>query len=407
MIEYQNIYFISAIILGFYMAWNIGANDMANSMASCVGAKAVTLKQAVFIGAFLCLIGAVFVGGHVADTIKKGIIDTGSITNLESIIKGLLATLLAASIWITFATWRAWPVSTTHSIVGALVGFGLFAAGPDAVNWNKLIGVVISWVSSPIFAGLLAFVFFKIIYRFILSVKDSEAASVRIGPIFIGLTFFLVVMSLLLKSPLCKLWSLTMAESLFYAFLAALLSGFFGFLLVKKAVAKGSKVEDVFRFMQIMTSCYIAFSIGANDVANAVGPVAGILSIIRNNAIECQVQVPVKLLAMGGVGIIIGMATWGYRVIATVGSKITELTNSRGFSIDFSAATSVLLASKMGMPVSTTHAVIGAVCGVGLARGLDAVDFRIIKRIFVSWVATLPAAAITCVLLYKLFMWLF
>ncbi len=405
--DYQNIYFISAIILGFYMAWNIGANDMANAMASCVGAKAVTLKQAVFIGAILCFFGATLVGGHVADTIKKGIVDTSAIADLDIIIKGLLATLLAAGIWITFATWFAWPVSTTHSIIGALVGFGLFAIGPQSINWSKLIGVVISWVSSPVFAGLTAFVFFKIIHRFILSVDESEKATVKIGPIFIGMTFFLVVMSLLLKSPLGKLLEIGLADGLLYALTAAVISGALGFLFIRKVVAKGYKVEDVFRVLQIMTSCYIAFSIGANDVANAVGPVAGILGIIKDQSLQCKVQVPVNLLAMGGVGIILGMATWGYKVIGTVGSKITELTNSRGFSIDFSAATSVLIASKMGMPVSTTHAVIGAVCGVGLARGLDAVDFRIVKKIFVSWIATIPAAAITCILLYKLFMWLF
>ena len=405
--DYQNIYFISAVILGLYMAWNIGANDMANSMGSCVGAKAVTLKQAVFIGAILCFFGATFVGGQVADTIKKGIVDTSAINNLDVIIKGLLATLLAASIWITFATWFAWPVSTTHSIVGALVGFGLFVGGPEIVNWHKLIGVVISWISSPVFAGLMAFAFYKIIERFILSVDDSERAIVRIGPIFIGLTFFMVVMSLLLKSPLGKHWEIGLAEGLLYALIAAIISGIIGFLFVRKAVSWGYKVENIFRILQIMTSCYIAFSIGANDVANAVGPVAGILSIIKSQSLQYKVQVPVGLLAMGGIGIIIGMATWGYKVIGTVGSKITELTNSRGFSIDFSAATSVLLASKMGMPVSTTHAVIGAVCGVGLARGLDAVDFRIVKKIIISWVATIPAAAITCILLFKLFMLLF
>jgi len=405
--DYQNIYFISAVILGLYMAWNIGANDMANSMGSCVGAKAVTLKQAVFIGAILCFFGATFVGGQVADTIKKGIVDTSAISDLDVIIKGLLATLLAASIWITFATWFAWPVSTTHSIVGALVGFGLFVGGPEIVNWYKLIGVVISWVSSPVFAGLMAFAFYKIIERFILAVDDSERAIVKIGPIFISLTFFMVVMSLLLKSPLGKVWEIGLLRGLLYALIAAIISGIIGFLFVRKAVSWGYKVENIFRILQIMTSCYIAFSIGANDVANAVGPVAGILSIIKNQSLQYKVQVPVGLLAMGGVGIIIGMATWGYKVIGTVGSKITELTNSRGFSIDFSAATSVLLASKMGMPVSTTHAVIGAVCGVGLARGLDAVDFRIVKKIFISWVATIPAAAITCILLFKLFMLLF
>ncbi len=397
----------TAIIFGFYMAWNIGANDMANSMASAVGAKAITLKQAIFIGAILCFFGATLVGGQVADTIKKGIIDPSGIDNLEVVLKGLLATLLAASVWITFATWRAWPVSTTHSIVGALVGFGLFSVGTEAINWSKVVGVVISWVSSPVLAGILAFVLFRIIYRLILSVNDSEKASLKITPVFVGLTFFLVINSLFFKSPLGKMLKLSLPESMLIAGGISLIAAFIGFLLIRQALRRHMEVEDIFKVLQVMTSLYIAFSIGANDVANAVGPVAGILSIIKNNSIQAQVQVPVKLLAIGGLGIGIGMATWGYRVVATVGHKITQLTNSRGFAIDFSAATSVLLASKLGMPVSTTHAVIGAVCGVGLAQGLEAVDLRIVKRIVASWIATIPAAALTSILFFKLFMWLF
>lgn len=401
------IFAIVAVIVGFYMAWNIGANDMANSMASAVGAKAITLKQAVIIGGILCFIGATFVGGHVTDTIKKGIVDTTCINDLGVVIKGLLATLLAASLWITFATWRAWPVSTTHSIIGALVGFGLFSAGIDSINLVKLASVVLSWVTSPLFAGILAFVLFKIIHRFILSVDDSEKASLKIGPIFVGLTFFIMVISLFLKSPLSKTLKLTLIQSLSIAAVISIISSIIGYHLINSAIKRGIKVEGIFRVLQIMTSCYIAFSIGANDVANAVGPVAGIFSMIKDNNMQTQIQVPLMLLALGGLGIAIGMATWGYRVIATVGSKITELTNSRGFSIDFSAATSVLIASKLGMPVSTTHAVIGAVCGVGLARGLDAVDFRVVKKIIISWIATIPASAVLCILFFKIFMWLF
>ncbi|MCK5306620.1 MAG: inorganic phosphate transporter [Candidatus Omnitrophica bacterium] len=403
----ETIYLIIAVVLGFYMAWNIGANDMANSMASAVGAKAITLKQAVIISGVLCFIGATFIGGSVTDTIKKGIIDPACVGDLEVMIKGLLATLLAASAWITFATWRAWPVSTTHSIVGALVGFGVFSAGINSINWNKLAGVAISWVTSPLFAGVLAYFIFKIIYRCILSVDESEKASIKIGPVFVGFTFFLMIISLLLKSPLGKVLELAIWQSFFIAVLGGVISLIGGYYFIKKAVKAGAKVEDIFKVLQIMTSCYIAFSIGANDVANAVGPVAGIFSILKNNTLGTKVEVPVALLAMGGVGIAIGMSTWGYRVISTVGSKITELTNSRGFSIDFSAATSVLLASKLGMPVSTTHAVIGAVCGVGLARGLDAVDFRVVKKIIISWVVTIPASAVMCVLFFKFFMWLF
>lgn len=398
---------IAAVVLGFYMAWNIGANDMANSMASAVGSKAITLKQAVFIGSILSFLGAVFVGGHVTDTIRKGIIEPSCISNSDILLKGLLASLMAASLWITFSTWFAWPVSTTHSIVGALVGFGLFSSGVETVNWGRLIGIVLSWITSPLFAGLMAFGLFKIISRFILTVDDSEKASSRITPIFVGLTFFVIMVSLFLKTSLGNKLNLDLNQIFLIAGLTGFISIIFSYYLIISAIKKGMKVEDIFRVLQIMTSCYIAFSVGANDVANAVGPLAGIFSIIKSGGFQQQIKIPLGLLVLGGAGIMIGMSTWGYKVIATVGRKITQLTNSRAFSIDFSAATSVLLASKLGMPVSTTHAVIGAVCGVGLARGLDAIDFRIVKKIIISWIATVPASAITCIIFFKIFMYIF
>ena len=401
------IFLIVAIILGFYMAWNIGANDMANSMASAVGAKAITLKQAIIIGSILCFVGATFAGSHVTDTIRKGIVDPSAIGNLDIIIKGLLASLIAASLWITFATWFSWPVSTTHSIVGALVGFGLFAAGMNSINWGKLIGVALSWITSPLLAGILGFVIFRIIRKFILTVDNRGRACLKIMPIFIGLTFFIIASSLFFKTPIGKKIHLTSFESISVAIIVGIISTICSYFWVQGAINKGREVEDIFKRIQVMTSSYIAFSIGTNDVANAIGPVAGIFSMLKNSNLQSKVEVPIVLLALGGIGIAIGMYTWGYRVIETVGRKITTLTNSRGFSIDFSAATSVLLASKLGMPVSTTHAVIGAVCGVGLARGLDAVDFRIVKKIVISWIATIPAAAGTCILFFKLFMWLF
>jgi PiT family inorganic phosphate transporter len=390
------------------MAWNIGANDIANSMGSAVGAEAITLKQAIFIGSILCFAGATLVGSHVTDTIRKGIINTDCITNVDVLIKGLLATLTAASLWVTFATWRAWPVSTTHSIVGALTGFGLFAGGYNTIEWNKLIQVVISWVSSPLLAGLLGFVLFRIIRRYILMADDSRKACLKITPVFVGLTILIVTLSILLKTPFGKNLGLSIKQIITLTLSISLVSIFIGRLLISIALKnKETNAESIFRVLQVGTSCYVAFSIGANDVANAIGPVAGIISIIKNQSISSTVPVPMYLLALGGIGITVGIATWGYRVIATIGRKITELTNTRGFAIDFSAATSVLLASKLGMPVSTTHAVIGAVCGVGIARGLDAVDFRIVKTIFISWIVTLPAAAISAILFFKLFNYIF
>jgi PiT family inorganic phosphate transporter len=372
-----------------------------------VGAEAITLKQAIFIGSILCFIGATFVGSHVTETIKKGIVDPSTVGNLEVMIKGLLASLIAASLWITFSTWFAWPVSTTHSIVGALVGFGLFTAGVNSINWPKLAGVVISWVTSPLFAGILGFVIFKIIRKFILLAENRKKASIRIIPIFAALTVFIVACSLLFKTTIGEALEFSLAVSLIFSLIAAIIGYVLAFVGVRNIIKTGKEVEDMFRMIQVMTSCYIAFSIGTNDVANAIGPIAGIFNVIKSGNLQSTVEVSVTLLALGGAGIAVGIYTWGYRVIETVGRKITHLTNSRGFSIDFSAATSVLLASKLGMPVSTTHAVIGAVCGVGLARGLDAVDFRIVKKIIISWIATIPVAAITSILFFKLFMWLF
>lgn len=398
---------IMAIVLGLYMAWNIGANDIANSMGSAVGAEAITLKQAILIGSILCIAGAILVGCHVTETIKKGIIHTQNIKDLNILAKGLLATLISAGLWVTFSTWRGWPVSTTHSIVGALLGFGLFVGGRQIIAWDKVIGIVISWISSPLFAGMLGFGLFKLIQRYILMVEDRERQCLRFAPIFVGLTFIIVTLSILLKTPVGKLLHLTIYKSTLLALVISFISSLIGFFLISRFIKKGANVESIFKTLQIITSCYVAFSIGTNDVANAIGPVAGIFSIVKNNSLSTSLTVPIYLLALGGFGIMVGITTWGYRVISTIGKKITELTNTRGFSIDFSAATSVLLASKFGMPVSTTHAVIGAVCGVGLARGLEAVDFRIVKTIFISWIITLPAAAFTCILFFKIFNLLF
>lgn len=401
--EFANILLIISFALSFYMAWNIGANDIANSMGSAVGAKAISLKQAIFIGSFLCLLGAVLVGGHVTSTIKKGIINTENITDIKILVNGLLATLAAAGLWVTFSTWKAWPVSTTHSIVGALVGFGLFAGGAETIAWHKLLQVMASWISSPLLAGIMAYILFKIIKNHILMSENSKKACLKIAPFFVGLTFLIVTLSVFFKTPIGEKLSLSLYANITITALITLLSIFAGYFLISYFMKyKKADVESIFKILQIITSCYVAFSIGTNDVANAIGPVAGIISIIKNQTVSATIQVPFYLLALGGVGISVGIMTWGYRVIATIGQKITELTNTRGFAIDFSTATSVLIASKLGMPVSTTHSVIGAVCGVGLARGLEALDLRVVKRIFISWVITLPASAFTAIIFFKL-----
>ena len=389
-----------ASAIAFYMAWSIGANDVANSMATAVGAKAITFRQAVLIAGVLNIVGAVFVGGHVTDTVRKGVVD---VTGLDShtLLLGFVASLLAAAIWVTLSTWKSMPISTTHSIIGALMGFGLIAGGTSSVLWDKIGFVAASWVLSPIAGCILAFLVFKLLVKTIFA-KDEPVKSARIvGPIIIGFTAFLIASSLFLKTPLSKNYNISDIEGLQIAAAIAVVVGIVGVFLLRKIQAKKKDdyytVEGIFRKLQIITSCYVAFAHGANDVANAIGPVAAIVPLAQGADIGSKVDVPIALLLLGGVGIAIGCLTWGRKVMRTVGSRITSLTNTRGFSVDFGAATTVLIASKLGMPISTSHTVVGAVIGVGLARGLEAVDLSVIKKIVVSWVLTLPIAAGTSI----------
>ncbi|MCK4307534.1 inorganic phosphate transporter [candidate division WOR-3 bacterium] len=392
---------IATAIVGFYMAWNIGANDTANSMASAVGAKALTLKQAVCIDGVFNLIGAVFVGTHVTNTVRKGIADPCLMGTPQVVMIAFFAAILGASLWVTIATWKGLPVSTTHAIVGAIMGVGMISGGMSAIQWGKIWGIVASWVISPIFSGILAYSVFKLISKTILQKDNPVLFAKRYSPYFIGVTFFIISLSFLLKTPLGKTLNISGSDGIFVALIFGALTGYIGYNLFIRN-RKIQNVEQIFKILQIITSCYVGFAVGANDVANAVGPIAAVWNIAVTGEIAAKVPVPFLLLALGGIGIVIGTLTWGYKIIKTVGFKITELTNTRGFSIDFGAATSVLVASKLGCPVSTTHAVVGAVIGVGLARGLDAIDLRVIKNIAISWVITLPVAAGIAMLIFTL-----
>ncbi len=392
--------------IAFYMAWSIGSNDVANSMATAVGAKAITFKQAVIIAGVLNIVGAVFVGSHVTDTVRKGIVSTTGIDN-HTLLLGFVASLLAAAIWVTLSTWREMPISTTHSIIGALLGFGLIAGGTSTVIWGKVGSVITSWVLSPVVGCILAFFIFKIIVKTIFAKDKPVAAAKIVGPIIFGFTAFLIASSLFLKTPLSENYGFSDVDGLIIAAAVSVIVALLGMILLRKVEAKSnddhaaySTVEGIFRKLQIGTSCYVAFAHGANDVANAIGPVASIIPLAQGIGLGSEVEVPVWLLALGGIGISIGCMTWGRRVMRTVGSRITNLTNTRGFSVDFGAATTVLIASKLGMPISTSHTVVGAVIGVGLARGLEAVDLNVIKKIIVSWLLTLPIAAGTSVAIF-------
>ena len=388
---------IVAGILGFYMAWNIGSNDVANSMATAVGAKAITFKQAVIIAGVLNFVGAVFVGSHVTETIKGNIVNPEMIPSPTYMLLGFLSSLLAASFFVMLSTWREMPVSTTHSVIGAMVGFGIIESGMTCINWSKLAEVAASWVLSPIIGAILAFLVFKGIVKLIFErEKPSEAAKV-VGPGIIGLTIVLITSSLLMKTNLGMMFGITVKKALLIAVICGILGMLIAMVVLRKIEIKGKNeydiVERIFRKLQIVTSCYVAFSHGANDVANAIGPVAGVFSIATTGVFNPRAEVPTFLLAIGGIGIAIGCVTWGHKVMKTLGYRITSLTNTRGFSVDFGAATTVLIASKLGLPISTSHTVVGAVIGVGLARGLDAVDLGVVRKIIVTWLVTVPAAA--------------
>jgi len=389
--------------IAFYMAWSIGANDVANSMATAVGAKAITFRQAVIIAGILTIIGAVFVGPHVTETVKKGIVDIESIEP-SLLLLGFIASLLAAAIWVTLATWKEMPISTTHSIIGALMGFGIIYGGISYVNWGKVGIVVASWVLSPVAGCVLAFIIFKIIVKLIFSKEKPVKSAKIVGPVIIGFTVLLIVSSLLMKTSLGNSLQISISEALLIALIISIFVAFIGMFLLRKIHENLAEdyitVEGIFKKLQIITSCYVAFSHGANDVANAIGPVAGIIPLASNGVMSTEATIPPWLLALGGIGIAFGCITWGRRVMRTVGGRITSLTNTRGFSVDFGAATTVLIASKLGMPISTSHTVVGAVIGVGLARGLEAVDLKIIKKIIVSWLLTLPVAAGTSVAIF-------
>ncbi len=393
-----------AAAIGFYMAWSIGANDVANSMATAVGAKAITFKQAVLIAGILNFAGAVLLGPHVAGTIKGGIVKGSMIADPHTLLLGFVASLLAAALWVTLSTWRELPISTTHSVIGALIGFGIIAGGVSSIDWSVMGKVASSWILSPVVGCIIAFFVFKVIVKTIFAKDEPVKAAKIVGPLAIGVTAFLIVSSLFLKTKLSEMSGVSdLPQVLLISTVISAIACIIATVLLRNVEAKSvedyATVEGIFRKLQIVTSCYVAFSHGANDVANAIAPVAAIIPL-ANGEMSLTAGIPTELLALGGIGIAFGCMTWGRRVMRTVGGRITSLTNTRGFSVDFAAATTVLVASKLGLPISTSHTVVGAVIGVGLARGLEAIDLSVIKKIVVSWLLTVPIAAATSAVIF-------
>ena len=460
---------IIAIIFGFYVAWNIGANDVANAMGTSVGSGALTLKRAVILAAILEFSGAFLLGSHVSETVESGIVNPAFFENNVYIYAyGMLASLLAAGVWLQIASYFGWPVSTTHSIVGALVGFGLVSVGAEAIEWGNVLFIVSSWVISPLMGGVIAFITFMVIRRRIFGSDEPVNAAKRITPLLVFLIFALLSLVLLFKGiPELNIafWpaiGLALAIGIVAYLVARLLirripemaapegtqprqvgSGIaraLKYLRRAQGAAKGElqeevtqilrktenlkfeaskaatyeglevhhrTVERIFAYLQIVSACFMAFAHGANDVANAIGPLSAVVNISFSGIIDGKSYVPLWVLGLGGVGIVFGLATWGWRVIKTVGKRITELTPTRGFSAEFGSALTIVLASRLGLPISTTHTLVGAILGVGIARGIGAINLNVVRNIFVSWVVTIPVGALLAILFYHGLLWIF
>jgi PiT family inorganic phosphate transporter len=408
--SYGTAMLILAVIFGLYMTWGIGANDLANAMGTSVGAGAVTVKQAIVIAIIFEFLGAVLAGGHVTKTIRKGIIDPSAIiNNPEILVYGMLAALLAAAVWLMIASSKGWPVSTTHSIVGALIGFAIVGIGPDAVKWSKVGSVVLSWVISPAVGGTISFLLVISMRKLIFDTENPLQNAKKYAPVYIFLVGFIISLVTLFKGLKHLNLELTAFGSFGVASLLGLLTAFIGWLFIRKIKDDPSanksfsyaSVEKVFTPMMLFTACAMAFAHGSNDVANGIGPLAAVYSIISSGGEVMQESaLPIWILLLGGLGIVLGLITLGYRVMLTVGKKITELTPSRGFCAELAAATTVVLASRTGLPVSTTHILVGSILGVGLARGIGALDLRVVLNIIISWLVTLPAGAIMAMLFF-------
>jgi|TARA_B110000263_G_scaffold51250_1_gene42913 PiT family inorganic phosphate transporter len=410
--EFGSTLLILTVCFGFFMAWGVGANDVANAMGTSVGAKAITIKQAILIAMVFEFAGAYLAGGEVTSTIRKGIIDPELLSDEpELLVYGMMSALLAAGIWLFIATTYGWPVSTTHSIVGAIVGFASVGISVDAVNWMKVGNIAASWVVSPVLAGTVAFFLYMSVRRFVFDTTDPFASAKRVIPFYIFLVGFVISMVTMVKGLKHLGLDLTFQQAILYSMVFASLVCLIGVVAltrIKRVVASLNhdivNIERMFGVLMLFTACAMAFAHGSNDVANAIGPLAAVNSIIESGGDVVQkARMPTWILFLGGAGIVAGLAIYGYRVMQTIGTHITELTPSSGFAAELAAATTVVLASAYSLPVSTTHTLVGGVLGVGLAKGLHALNLRVVGTIFLSWLVTLPAGAILAIIFFYIF----
>ena len=401
-----------ATLVGFYMAANIGSNDLANAMGTSVGSGALTLNQAVVVSILANAAGAVLAGSYVTNTISKGMIDPNLFSNSPNdLMVGMFASLLSAGIWVNLATYFALPVSTTHSIVGAVIGFGLLSVGARAISWGKVISIAASWVVSPVAGAIIGGGMFYLLDKGIMRSKDPIQASERYAPFLIFLVVIVLILSFIFKGLKNLHLHIGFLQTVLFSMPVAAVAGILGRKWIRWQMKpdsvpffapKGaSAVDRFFSQLQVMTAFYVAFAHGANDVANAVGPLAAIFSVVKTKAVALRVEVPIWMLLIGGIAVGGGLLVFGARVMETIGKNITEINPLRGFCAEFGAATTILICSRLGLPISTTHVLVGAVVGVGFMRGMGSVDLRVLRNIAYSWIITLPFTILLCMILYK------
>lgn len=465
--EYQTTLIVLALVFGFYMAWNIGANDVANAMGTSVGSGALTFKRAVILAAIMEFAGAFLVGSHVSDTVRKGIVDPELFAgDPQAFVLGMLSALLAAGLWLQFASYFGWPVSTTHSIIGAIIGFGIVYGGMSAVHWDQVGTIAASWIISPLMSGIISFIVFQIVLHRVFYRADPVEAVRKFTPYMVFIVLMIMTLVMVFKGLKNLHLDLSLSSALLVSSGVGLIGALLSYVLLRnyksddkeeeqqqarelyvaRALQRSTKhllraqraadsdtrdtidsileltqattdtsskranlgssrpefrrTERIFIYLQILTACFIAFAHGANDVANAIGPLSAAVQTAQDGLVAAKATVPLWALLLGGTGIVIGLATYGWKVMETIGKKITDLTPSRGFCAQFGAATTIVIASKMALPISTTHTLVGAVLGVGLARGIGAINLATVRDIAVSWVITIPAGAFLAIVIY-------
>ncbi|PTP31576.1 phosphate permease [Vibrio splendidus] len=406
--NYGTVLIIVAAAFGFLMAIGIGANDVANAMGTSVGSKALTVKQAIIIAMIFEFAGAYLAGGEVTDTIRKGVIETSLFAHQPDVlVYGMMSALLAAGTWLLLASYMGWPVSTTHSIIGAIIGFACVSVGTEAVDWNSVQGIVGSWIVTPLISGIFAYLIFVSAQRLIFDTENPLFNAKRFVPVYMFITTMVIALVTIKKGLKHVGLHLSGTEAWLWAAGVSTVVMVGGYLYIQKKFANREEdhgfagVEGIFSVLMVITACAMAFAHGSNDVANAIGPLSAVVSTVENmGELTAKSSIAWWILPLGGIGIVVGLATMGHKVMATVGTGITELTPSRGFAAQLATACTVVLASGTGLPISTTQTLVGAVLGVGFARGIAALNLGVVRNIVASWIVTLPAGALLAVVFF-------